>query len=810
MRKRNFLGVIVALVAVVFAMPRVSHAQDSARLRLIHAVANTTAVDFYIDGALAAGNVEFGGASPHITLPAGAHSVEVRLAGTPATESAVFSQDINLEATLAYSWVLQGDPATLAPVLYEDILDSLDLGFARVSIIHAAPAAPTVDIVRSDIDFPVVTGVSYGVPYGTLNFPVGAYDLVVSPTSGTAADAIAEIGDVDLRNGVYYTFVVAPNNDDPTQANAFVLETAVNPAAENVLTRFAHAAADGQAVDVYLNEVLVVTGLNLGELSQHVGLPSGEHELALREAGSAPNSDPIFTQTITIGSDPQTLAITAGDDGLTITALTDAAAGVTSDSARVQAVNLSSGSVDFGLDDTTEIAEGLEPLAVGEAVEVAPGDYPLGSGEKTLIGGTLYSVVFFDGAVVVEETALAIGLDSLPGGTAEVAAVAESTEEAVAEATEEVAEATEEVAADSTEAVEPIEATPAMDVATTPEVIIVTATPDPNLPTPTPIIIIVTATPETGGALPTPVAPVATQAPAVVATTAPIAGQAGIVTALCSTGDVVCGVTNLAPNANLLCREYPSTVALNLGGLTNGTEMIIRGVAGPRDETGEIGVTYAITVDGLPDFTDLAGPDVAVENLDPTLVETLQPSSFWIRIEYEPQPGVLFGCWVRADYVSIRYLNKVFDETVEFLDLIDSGAWEVVPYNVPGGPIEASPQGGAAPVTNNVVQPTAVATAAAPVSTTGQVEGRLLTSPGQTLNLRAEPNSAGVIRFAIPSETSGRATTVVVVGRTEAGDWLKVIFASPTGNLEGWVASDFVQLSLNGQAYDKNSLPVTP
>ncbi len=808
MKKRILISVILALVLGAFALP--THAQtDTARLRLIHAVANTTAVDFYIDGTLAAGNVAFGGASQHIAVTAGAHKIDVRLAGTPAADPAVFSQDITVEPTLAYSWVLQGDPAALQPVLYEDILDSLDLGFSRVAIFHAAPAAPTVDIVRADIDFPVVTGVTYAVPYGTLNFPVGAYDLVVAPTGGTTADAIAQIGKVNFRHGVYYTLVVAPNNDDPTQASGFVLETSVNPAAETTLTRFAHAAADAPAVDVYLNEVLVITNLALGELSPHVGLPVGDHEMALRGAGSAPNSDPVFTQTITVGTDPQTLAITAGAEGLTVTALTDAAAGITSTQAQVQVLNFSNSPVDFALDETV-LAEGLAPLSAGEGVALAPGTYPLGGGDKTLLGGTLYSLIFFDSAVVVAETPLAVGLDSFPG-TVEVAAaetpVAEATEELAAATEEPVAEATEEVAA-ATEEVSEIAAQPTA----TPQVIVVTATPDPNLPTPTPIIIVVTATPDTAvqQALPSPVAPIATQPPAVVATTAPVAPGGSLVTALCSSGDIVCGTVNIAQTANLLCREYPSTNALVLANIPNRTEMILDGVAGPRDETGEIGVTFAIVVEGLTDFTELAGPDFAVANYDEAFLTALQISNFWLRVRYEPQPGALFGCWVRADYVQIRYLSKNFDEAIELLDLIDSGAWEIVPYNVPGGPIEASPQeiqGAAVPV-NPVAQ--ATPTVAAPVSTTPQVEGRLITSPGQTLNLRAEPKSDGIIRFAIPSETNGRPTVLVVIGRNEVGDWLKVIYASPTGNIEGWVASDFVQLTFNGQPYERNTLPVTP
>lgn len=798
LKKRILIGLVLVLCA--FMLPT-THAQDTARLRLVHAVANATPVDVYLDGALIGANIDYGQATKHFVVPAGTHTVEVRLPGAPASEAPVFSEDITIEPTLAYSWILQGDPASLQPFLNEDILDSLDLGFARVAIVHAAPTAPTVDVVRADIGFPVVTGVSYGVPYGTLNFPVGVYDLVVAPTGGTADDALASIGKVDLRNGVYYTFVVAPDNADPTKANTFVLETPVNPAASTTLTRFAHAVAEAPAVDVYLNDVLVITNLAPGEFSAHVGLPTGDHQLALRQAGSAPNSDPIFTDTVSVGSDPQTLAVTGSADSLAVLALVDDAAGISPETARVQALNLGSSPVDFALDDTP-IAEGLESFSAGESIELAPGTYALGSTEKTLLGGTLYSLVFFDGAVIVEETPLAVGLNSLPGA-AETALAEIPTEEAV-EATEEAVEEPTAIAVEPTEVAEETSVV-------TPEVIIVTATPDPNLPTPTPIVIIVTATPD-AAIQPTPVAPVATVpvATVVVATSAAPVPGGSLIAALCSPNDVVCGLTNLDQNAKLQCREYPNTQAFAFQGIPNSQELLINGIAGPRDETGEIGVTYAITIEGLPDFTELAGPDFSVANYPEDFLLNLQISDFWLYVDWEPQPGALFSCWVRADYVQIRYLGKLFDDPIEYLDLIDSGIWEVIPYNVPAGPKEISPQQlnqaqqGAAPV--NVFQPTI--TTAAPAGP--QIQGQLLISPGQTLNLRAEPRSDGLIRYAIPSETNGRATTVVVIGRTEAGDWLKVIFASPNGNVEGWVASQFLQVTFNNQPYDINTLPVTP
>ncbi|MBZ0306247.1 MAG: hypothetical protein K8I82_09280, partial [Anaerolineae bacterium] len=555
----------------------------------------------------------------------------------------------------------------------------------------------------------------------------------------------------------------------------------------------------------------------------HVGLPTGDHALALREAGAAPNSDPIFTETVTVGTDSQTLAVTGSADSLTLTALVDSTTGLTPEKARVQAVNLGSSPVDFALDDTV-VAAGLEALSTGEAVDVDPGTYALGSTEKNLLGGTLYSLVFFDGAVIVEETPLAVGLNSLPG-VVEVAAAA--TEEVVATeevaATEEVTEAaTEEVAA-TEEAVEveptaiPAEATSAEAAASTestPQVIIVTATPDPNLPTPTPIIIVVTATPENQQALPTPAAPVATVAvatqPVVAATTAPVAPGGSLLAALCSPNDVVCGLTNIDQNAKLQCREYPSTQAFAFEGIPNSQELFINGVAGPRDETGEIGVTYAITIEGLTDFSELVGPDFSVANFTEDFLLNLQISDFWLYVDWEPQPGALFSCWVRADYVQIRYLGKLFDDPIEYLDLIDSGVWALIPYNVPAGPKEISPQQlnqaqqGAAPV--NVFQPSATAvTASGP-----QVVGQLLISPGQTLNLRTIPTSDGQILFAIPAETNGRATTVVVTGRTQAGDWLKVTYNNASGAIEGWIASQFLQLTFNNQPYDITSLPVVP
>lgn len=877
MKNRLLLPLILILSIGLSGMGQDAAAQDAAlaRLRVVHAVSGAPEVDIYIDNTLVSGGLAFGEATPHFAVTAGANQVDIRPQGAAPDAAPLVSQTVNTLADLAFSLVLQGSPAAPEGVVYEDVLDPLDFGLSRLTAIHTVSGAAAVDILRTD-GAPLMVGVSYGVPYGTINIPAGSYEVVAAPSGGTPEAALTDPTPLDLRTNVLYTLLILTGSD---KAQAVVLASPVNPAPDTVLVRLAHAAPDAPAVDVYLDDTLIVSNLQVGQVSSHVGLPSGEHDFSLRETGSPPNSDALFSDKVELQASAQTLAIfSTEDDELTFGQLEDDIADLAPNQARLQVLNLSGAAVNLEISDGEPLAEELESGSAGEAVDLAPGEVTL-SGDAELdgllYGGTLYSVLAFPaGNFVLAATPINVQLSSAPtGGSAEVAAAPPA-------ATEEV-QPTQEAQA-----------------------------PTPTLPVPSPVVTVETAAVE-----PTLAPPQPTQAPpqAAVATLAPTVPppaaqpnarptKPGIYPPV----EIIFGVVNLNQGVNLQCREYPSTAARSLGLIPNGTELVIVGLFAPRDTTGDIGRTDAILIDGIPDFTPLLDEEFQIANFDAAFLGQFEPENLWLNIDWRLEDGTPFGCWVNAQYVQIDYRNKRIDDIVEYLELVKGKNLELTPYNVPGGPRDpdtfVSPQQVSAPTplpgaqilatvnvnrgvnlqlrrtpgvdgeslalvpggtqltvlakttippTGNIgeptipewlfvellqadgtrlrgwisgeyviltlggrlitlddvplaetverggpvtdegiIQPSGANALPTPLPVTPQFVGIMLTDPGISLNLRDQPNETALVRASVPS-----GSQLTVLGRNGAGTWLNVVVKSPTGDIAGWVAAQFIRVT---------------
>jgi len=887
-------GVFLLLVLMLALNLAPAHAQDSARLRVIHAVSDAPAVDIYVDGVLVGEEIAFGDATPHYILPAGAHRVEAR-----AGDAVLLAQNIDTPPDLAFSLVLEAAAGAVVGSVYEDVLDPLAPGLARLAIVHARAGGDPVDIMRAD-GAPLMLGVSYGVPYGTINIPAGAFELIAVPTGGTAAESIADFGQLNLLTNTLYTLVLTEEG--------FVLPSPTQSGADTSLVRLVHAAAAG-TVDLYLDDTLIASGVSAGSASPHVPLPQGDHTLSLRGAGSPPNSEAVFSAEVTIDAPALTLAVVSDEDELAVLTLLDDIAGLSSSKARLQILNLSAPSVNLSLDSGETLADDLAAGTAGAPVDVDPGDYQITGdieGEASFAGGILYTLLATADDFIPAQTLVDLQLSSLPGAEVAAAPVAEETEAApAAPAAEETEAAPAAPVAEETAAptlpptVAPAEAAPVLP---TP----IVATPEPPVVQPAEVAVQPTVPP------PPPVQPGIQARPTKPGIYPPV--------------DVIFGVVALNQGVNLQCREYPTSQARSLGLIPNGTELTVHGLFAPRDETGEIGRFDALLIEGIPDFSPLLEDDFTIDDFDQTMLDGYKQGDLWLNIDWIVQDGTPFGCWVNAAFVQINYRNFLIDQIREYLELVEGLNLDLTPYNVPGGPRDPdtviNPQvlsaptplpaatlqgtvnvnrgvnlqlrrtpgvtgeslalvpGGSAlsviaqtsiPVTGvageptvpewlyaEYAQPTGLpvrgwvsaeyiiltlggrtakledvpvaeeieqggfvdpegfllpesgatggtvpqsAPAAAPQN---QIMGRLMTDPGTTLNLRAEPSLDGQIRASVPWDA-----TVTVVGRSGNGEWVEVVYTSATGSTQGWMAATLVFPSLNDAPYTIKQLTIT-
>lgn len=869
MTRRNWILTGLLLVAFVVALAAplargTALAQSTqSRVRFLHAVPGAPAVDVYLDDAAVVAGLAFGDVTPHLNMSGAEHQVALRPSGAASDSPALLEVAVPLVPSLAFTVVVQGTADTLEAALYEDILDPIDPGMARLTAISAIADAPPLDVLTT-AGGPLLQGVSYGAQFGTVNIGAGLQSLVMVPAGGAVESALVTIGDVPLVSGTLYTFVALGTLEGDVAPSALVLATPVNGDENSVRVRVAHASPDAPAVDVYAGETLIVPALALGEMSGHIPLPAGSTTLALRPAGSPAADDPVLAADVTLDAATPALTVAAvgelADATLALRIFPDNVVDIQPGSARLAVINGVPGatvSATLADESGTALVSALEFGVQGATANVPAGEFMIMvniAGVESPVdlvvpaerynGGMYYSVLVFGGGAAgvpfdarVAGTEVNVTVDSLPK-PAPAVAVAQAQTPPAAE-TEQAAEPTQETA--------PVEATaePASEL--------VQETPAEAASAPTDTELV--QSPEQAAeAQPTEAASPATPAPLVTAAPGPVA------------------YVVVDPGVNLHCRELPGPDKRSLGLIPSGSTLTVLGRTGEPlvPETGE----------ATPEPT-------------PTVEEV---TDLWLSVRWDPPSGGYLRCWVSVEYLRVEWRGRLLDDLEELLELPE------VPFNEPGEAVDTdvapptprfdaviatvSTQPGVslqlrrnprtdaeslalvpsqaqlealgyaeAPSEGLVGQPTdpnwlfvryrqedgsatigwvsaqyvtlsrlgrpfamtdlAVvdveeagyyeAPGVAPVipAEMQEVIGTVNVLPGVNLNLRDRPTADGRVVVGIPSGES-----MVINGRNGDGTWVQVTYSSPTGDLEGWVATQYLIITRAGQPYDVRNLPI--
>ena len=201
MRITRLAGLVAAgALALTAALP--AAAADTAMVRVLHASPDAPAVDVWVDGSKVLSDVAFKGLSSYLKVPAGAHNIQVVVAGT--TTPAVIDATPTFEAGKQYTVAATGFVASIAPQVYVDNGKAVD-GSAKLRVVHLSPDAPAVDVAvkgQTPEQAPVKNLV---FPNATdyLTLPPATYDFEVR-LAGTTTVALPLNG-VDLAGGTNYT-----------------------------------------------------------------------------------------------------------------------------------------------------------------------------------------------------------------------------------------------------------------------------------------------------------------------------------------------------------------------------------------------------------------------------------------------------------------------------------------------------------------------------------------------------------------------------------------------------------------------------
>jgi hypothetical protein len=816
-----WIALILALCLTGLTM-----AQGSALVRFVHALPGAGAIDIYVGTEPTVRTLDFGQTTTFINFPAGDNQITVTPAGaTTALWTQTFAPAADTASTLIVS-----STEPLQFTVFQNDLTALPLGRTRVTAIHAIAGGPAVDVVLED-GRAVVAGLEYNQPYGTLDLPSLVYPLGVVPTGGALSDALLPIADFALNSGTAYTIVAYGTAANP---QALVLTAPTAPEGDSSFVRFAHGVPGADAVDIYVDEILVAPSLSFGGDTGFIAIPSGEYTAVIREAGG---TEDIASVNVTFDAGDYVTAIAlAGEDGVGISAFADDVAAITPDQAAFALFNgiITANPVTLALQDASG-ASLSDAAAGGEGVlaNVAPSeeavsalvDYGAAAQDVSpLAAAPINGGVYYTVLTVADEEAVQV-LELQPVSIAQSVGSAPGTAIAAA--------APVEVAVQATPTPTVI---PAIDATAIPQAA------DPN---------VVQAQPT--------VAPPA-------ATTAPAGPTARVI---------------LDPGANLQLRQYPTRDAFSLGLAPSGTTLNVIGRAG--DPAPDPGIATP-TVDPL--ITPTVDPITELPE-DQDLV----PADTWLNVDYLTPDGGVINAWVNAQFLDVRdprgNLQRLADlptvpsnqpgeardtavtppplpenvviatvvgldagvnlqirrtpETtgeslalvpndtaLELVGMIETEArdWAFVRYTAPDGSsvtgwvaarflvysfrgnstdLETLDSQGRLPTVPPDRRGALGAGVAGPVAPTqdplrNAVVGTISLDQGANLHLRRSPDANSESLALMPS-----GTQLLVTGRTDTNEWVEVEFEGQVG----YTSARYVTLTFNGTPYDLNQVPIT-
>ncbi len=182
----------------------------TADVRVVHASPDAPAVDVIVNDAVnLVTNLDYAESSGFASVAPDTYNVKV--VPTGETSPVVIEADLTLDQGASYSVIASDLLANIAPIVFAEDRRSVATE-AKIQIVHASPAAGTVDIYVtapgadiSDID-PTIAGFQFqATTGGFIALPEGSYDITITPEgSKTAAIGPAE---VMLEAGGIYTAI---------------------------------------------------------------------------------------------------------------------------------------------------------------------------------------------------------------------------------------------------------------------------------------------------------------------------------------------------------------------------------------------------------------------------------------------------------------------------------------------------------------------------------------------------------------------------------------------------------------------------
>lgn len=341
-----------------------------ATLRVIHASFDAPDVNILVGGEPVVQGLAYGQSSDNFELAPATYNVAVQ-AILPGNETATVIGPVDLalaEATnyKVFAVGLVADE-TLEPLIVTSDVKDLAAGNVRLQVVHAASAAPTVDIHVTAPDAALSTALAtldFKDATNALDVPAGNYRVRITlPGENTV---VFDSGPLELAGGT--DLVVSAINNRFSGASPVSL-LAVTPNGDEIdikdvdttaSVRVVHNVSDAPAVDIIVNDELkLVEALAFPDFTDYVGVAPDTYNVKV--AAAADNSIVVINEDLELeaGAFYSVLAVGAlGENSIEPLVLADTPRRIATE-AQVRIVHGSTlaGAVDIYVTATNDISE---------------------------------------------------------------------------------------------------------------------------------------------------------------------------------------------------------------------------------------------------------------------------------------------------------------------------------------------------------------------------------------------------------------------------------------------------------------------
>ena len=307
--KRHLTSLLFMLLTVAL-LTGVSLAQDSALARFIHLSPDSPAIDVYINGELAAADLIYGEDSAHLSVPSGKTEVSTYVAGTSAN---LLRKVVYIESDSAVILHASSDPTQFS-IIAED-LSPIDFGMSRLIIVNALDDETALDIVAPQYDLIQGEDISFGTALGPYEVVADLVDLLISPDLDDG-QMPAHSFSTALFAGTSNILLIHGSPHDPQLQKA---SAAAEADSQSGRIRFVHAVQGATAIDLKIDDRMIIPSLAFASPTAHIAIPAGSHALALSTGAITLKSMDLevragHLQTVVVMGNPATLAVTAFND----------------------------------------------------------------------------------------------------------------------------------------------------------------------------------------------------------------------------------------------------------------------------------------------------------------------------------------------------------------------------------------------------------------------------------------------------------------------------------------------------------------